>query len=173
MGLRTGSGTGALDERGDAVAVVPVAVGAVQSGIFGPRLLPPPLRPERVYGGWVPVAAKSEAGRSVGGQKEPGGTGQLGHPGGMNGAGELGRPGGMNGAGEPGGLSQPSQPDVVVPVRVPRGPRGPRRVALRPQVEPEPKKEQAPSPEPWDGCPGEWRGTWLWEVCKKHARQEV
>ncbi|WP_329086445.1 MULTISPECIES: hypothetical protein [unclassified Streptosporangium] len=142
--------------RGEAVAVVPVVVGPVRSRMFGPRLVPPPLRPDRVYEGWVPVAARSGVRRAE------------------EGPGEIGRPSGPR---EIGGTDDAGEPDAVVPIKTrPQAPRGPRKVAMPPSVAPEsPVERTSPSvpPEPRDGCPGEWRGTWLWEVCKKHARQEV
>jgi hypothetical protein len=52
-----------------------------------------------------------------------------------------------------------------------------RRVAPRTPVEPPapqmrrtPRSERTESEE---SCPGEWRETWLWEVCKEHVRQEA
>lgn len=141
---------------GDAVAVVPVMVGPVRSRMFEPRLVPPPLRPERVYGGWVPVAAKS----------------------GMRPSGEdPSTPGRLDDAHETNGTDGVGETDVVVPIEThPQGPRGPRKVALPPPVAPESQGERTPPlapPEPPDGCSAEWKGTWLWEVCKEHARQEV
>lgn len=159
---QVGGGVGALIEQegagldeGEMVAVVPVAVGAVRSGMFEPRLLPPPLRPERVYGGWVPVAARSEVGHEAGELSEPGILGES-------------RPD-ASGESQP-EISGESQPDAVVPLRVRRGPREPREVALRPSATTEPQEGRT---EPWEGCPVEWRGTWLWEVCREHVRQEV
>jgi hypothetical protein len=39
-----------------------------------------------------------------------------------------------------------------------------------PPVRRTPHRELAKAEEP---CPGEWRETWLWEVCKEHVRQEA
>lgn len=156
--LGAGRPGGSPDEEtpGDAVAVVPVVVGPVRSRMFEPRLLPPPLRPERVYGGWVPVAAKSGVRHAEDG---PSGSGQL------------------DGAHESNGTDGAGETDVVVPIKTrPQGSRGPRKVALPPSVAPEPRGERTPPlapPEPREGCSAEWKGTWLWEVCKKRARQEV
>jgi len=135
----------------EAVAVVPVMVGSVRSRVFGPRLMPPPLRPERVYGGWMPVAAKSRV-RGTG----PGEAGWPSVPGGTDGANEA---------------------DVVVPITPrPQASRGPRKVASPPPVASESRVRRTQPlarPEPRDGCSAEWKGTWLWRVCKKQARQEV
>lgn len=150
--LGVGGPGGSSDEEspGDVVAVVPVVVGPVRSRMFEARLVPPPSRPERVYGGWVPVAAKSGTRRT---EEDPSESGQL------------------HDAHETDGT------DVVVPIKTrPQGSRGPRKVALPPPVAPEPRGRRtsplAP-PEPRDGCSAEWKGTWLWEVCKKRERQEV
>lgn len=141
---------------GDVVAVVPVAVGPVRSRMFEARLVPPPLRPERVYGGWVPVAAKSGV-RHV----EEGPS----------------KPGQLDGAHNPNGTDGVDEPDAVVPIKTrPQGSRVPREVALPPPAAPEPRRERTPPlapPERRDGCSAEWKGTWLWEVCKKRGRQEV
>lgn len=55
-------------------------------------------------------------------------------------------------------------PEVVVKV-VPR------------RSEPPPVRRASPQPAPRTetgfGCPGEWRETWLWEVCKEQARREA
>ncbi|MGS2647838.1 hypothetical protein [Streptosporangium sp. LJ11] len=156
--LGAGGPDGSPDEEppGDAVAVVPVVVGPVRSRMFEPRLVPPPLRPERVYGGWVPVAAKSGVRRTEEDPSEPGRLDDAREANGTDGAGET---------------------DVVVPIKTrPQGSRGPRKVALPPSVALEPRGERTPPlapPEPRDGCSAEWKGTWLWEVCKKRARQEV
>ncbi len=156
--LGAGGPGGSPDEEppGDAVAVVPVVIGPVRSRMFEARLVPPPLRPERVYGGWVPVAAKSGVRRA---EEGPSGSGQL------------------DGAHESNGTDGVDEPDVVVPIKTrPQGSRGPRKVALPPSVAPEPRGERTPPlapPEPRDGCSAEWKGTWLWEVCKKRGRQEV
>ncbi|MEU8379025.1 hypothetical protein [Streptosporangium sp. NPDC048865] len=151
-GSVSGPGAEEPDEEppGDAVAVVPVAVGPVRGRMFEARLVPPPLRPERVYGGWVPVAAKSGVRRA---EEDPSASDWL------------------NDAQETDGT------DVVVPIETrPQGSRGPRKVALPPPVASGPQEKRTSSlapPEPRDGCSAEWKGTWLWEVCKKRGRQEV
>jgi hypothetical protein len=52
-----------------------------------------------------------------------------------------------------------------------------RRAAPRAPVEPPaPPVRRTPQQERTEGeesCPGEWRETWLWEVCKEHVRQEA
>lgn len=135
----------------EVVAVVPVVVGSVRSRVFGPRLMPPPLRPERVYGGWMPVAAKSRV-RDT----DPDEAGWQSNPSGTDGA---------------------SEAEVVVPITPrPQASRGPQKVASPPPVAPEPQARRTPPlarPEPRDECSAEWKGTWLWGVCKKHARQEA
>ncbi|GAA2906770.1 hypothetical protein GCM10010517_73000 [Streptosporangium fragile] len=170
-----GTGPAGPLEAGMPVAVVPVVVGPAWVGRFEPRPVPPPLRPDRVYGGWMRAAGGPDGRRPANGvasvkdpvkDRVPGtvkdrvpGTEAVTEPwkGSSQGPRRESRGGAWRGSGE-------ASPKV-------------RRAVPRPSAgAPAPRLRRTPqpgSPAHRPGCPGEWRETWLWEVCAEHVRQEA
>lgn len=56
-GVVGGPGNGGA---GSTVAMVPVSVAPVRSVVLEPRIVPPPYRPERIYGGWAPPVVNAD-----------------------------------------------------------------------------------------------------------------
>ncbi|GAA3019582.1 hypothetical protein [Streptosporangium longisporum] len=117
-----------------AVAVVPVVVGPVPDGLFRARLVPSPLRPDQVYGGWVLVAAGADGVDTPHeiGATDP--TGDLGDAPGNGGEFGSGGPVGADSADDAGGAGEPvggtpgmAYPDAFVPVRIHPGSTGAHR----------------------------------------------
>ncbi|GHE36968.1 hypothetical protein GCM10017673_44410 [Streptosporangium violaceochromogenes] len=60
------AGAGASgDASGDAGGVAPIALASVRGVPLEPRIVPPPHRPDRVYGGWAPPVVVTNVPPSV------------------------------------------------------------------------------------------------------------
>ncbi|MGC5015099.1 hypothetical protein ACLQ2R_30420 [Streptosporangium sp. DT93] len=107
------------DPSTGAVAVVPVVVDPVPAGLFKARLMPPPLRPDQVYGGWVLVAAGADV---LEVPHEIGTTDTTDDRGDASGSARTGIADGVGDAGDvdetAGEMAGMGHPDAFVPVRI-------------------------------------------------------
>jgi hypothetical protein len=134
-----------------------------------PRLVPPPLRPYRVYDGWMPPDVVSLAySGSADSSAETGGPGE---------AADRRRKRRASGAQEEPrrGVREPGTARSEAPAE-PGGEEAPDRSSA-PSPAPSPTPSPAPSAEEPAAteaeCSQEWRDTWLWEICLDGNRQKV
>ncbi|WP_344866325.1 hypothetical protein [Planomonospora alba] len=142
------------------------------SGTEEPRLVPPPLRPYRIYNGWVPPDVVSVSySEPVPSSTEGDGSGKSGKA--ADGRKKRREPGRDGREESPRGPS-PDTARPEPPAEAGGGEEPPEPSSPEPSPTPSPETPPEESAERQEGeCSLEWRGTWLWELCADGNRQKI